>query len=138
MQSGTNMGLSLDGIGSKYSQAWISDFLHDPEKTYRETYDRPTFDHGIGKEAGYVAQMPDKDLDLIAIFLSELKSDVGSSSAPRPPEGRSPFIDNMIGTFAPDSWKKEFQDVRTKDSDELINEPADMQREKMEGGDSDQ
>jgi len=114
MQSGTNMGLSLDGIGSKYSIRWIYDFLRDPEKTYKSRYDRQTFDHAIGREAGYVADMPDEDLQLIATFLSELRSDRGSSSAPLPPEGRSEFIDKMIGTWAPESWKKEFKDVRTK------------------------
>jgi mono/diheme cytochrome c family protein len=113
MQSGTNMGLSLDGIGSKYSREWIYDFLRDPEKTYRSRYNRQTFDHAINREAAYVAEMPDKDLQLIATYLSELRSDRGSSSAPLPPEGRSEFIDKMIGTWAPESWKKNYQDVRT-------------------------
>jgi len=114
MQSGTNMGLSLDGIGSKYSVGWIYDFLRDPENTYRGLYHRQTFDHAIDRGAGYVANMPDEDLRLIATFLSELRSDRGSSSAPLPPEGRSEFIDKMIGTWAPESWKEKFQDVRTK------------------------
>lgn len=119
MQSGTNMGLSLDGIGSKYSYDWIYNFLRDPEKTYKSRYNRQTFDHGLGREAGYVAKMPDQDLRLIATYLSELRSDRGSSSAPLPPEGRSEFIDKMIGTFAPESWKKKFQDVRTKTPEEI-------------------
>jgi len=118
MQSGTNMGLSLDGIGSKYSAGWIYDFLHDPENTYQVVYQRRTFDHGIGREAGYVAEMPDEDLKLIATFLSELRSDRGASSAPLPPEGRSEFIDKMIGTWAPESWKDKFQDIRTKKPEE--------------------
>ena len=42
LRSGTSMGLSLDGLGSKRSLEWIEQFLHDPEKTYGA----PTFDHG--------------------------------------------------------------------------------------------
>ena len=127
MQSGTNMGLSLDGVGSKYSYDWIYNFLRDPEKTYKSRYDRQTFDHAVGREAGYVAEMPDQDLRLIATYLSELRSDRGSSSAPLPPEGRSEFIDKMIGTWAPESWKKKFKDVRTtspEGGDAPAGEPA--------------
>lgn len=42
MGNSTNMGLSLDGQGSKHSKEWIYDFLRDPEATYGS----PTVDHG--------------------------------------------------------------------------------------------
>jgi hypothetical protein len=133
MQSGTNMGLSLDGIGSKYSVSWLYDFLRDPEPTYKSVHQSQTFDHAIGREAGYVATMPDEDLRLIAIFLSELRSDRGSSSAPLPPEGRSEFIDKMIGTWAPESWKEKFQDVRTKSAEEGGSNEADSTQAESSG-----
>lgn len=112
MRNGTNMGLSLDGIGSRRSPQWIHDFLRDPEATYGA----PTFDHGYPpKEAAYVASLPAEDLRLIAVFLSELRSDQGSSSAPMPPEGDSAFIDNMLRLFAPGSWEERFGDVRRRE-----------------------
>lgn len=111
LRSGTSMGLSLDGIGSKYSLERIHDFLINPE----DVYGAPTIDHGTRpKEAAYVANMPKEDLRLIAIFLSELKADAGSSVAKTPPPGRSPFIDTMIGSFAPENWKEKYQDIRDK------------------------
>jgi hypothetical protein len=109
MNNGTNMGLSLDGVGSARTQAWLYDFLRQPEKTYGSA----TVDHGAPpKEAAYVADIPDEELAAIATFISELKSDQGSSSAPVPPEGRSEFIDNMLKNFAPKDWKEKYQDVR--------------------------
>ena len=30
--------------------------------------------------------------------------------------GRSPFIDSMVSTFAPESWKSRFKDIREKDA----------------------
>jgi len=114
MNNGTNMGLDLDGIGSVKTKEWILDFLRDPEKTYPTR----TLDHGAApKEAAFVAGMPPGDLDAIATFLSELKADRGSPAAPQPPEGRSTFIDDMVKMWAPNSWKKEFKDVRTEDFD---------------------
>lgn len=111
VRSGTSMGLSLDGIGSKRSAEWLESFLLSPESNYGA----PTIDHGAPpKEAAYVADMPKEDLRLIAIFLSELKADAGSSVAKVPPPGRSPFIDTMIGSFAPESWKEKYQDVRER------------------------
>ncbi len=105
------MGLSLDGIGSKRSVEWIEKFLHDPENVYGAQ----TLDHGMApKEAAYVSRIPAENLHLIAVFLSELRADPGSSVAKRPPEGRSEFIDSMIGTWAPDSWKEKYQDIREK------------------------
>lgn len=111
------MGLSLDGLGSKRSVEWIEDFLHHPE----DVYGGPTLtlDHGAPpKEAAYVASLPPQDLHLIAIFLSELRADPGSSVARMPPPGRSEFIDNMIGTWAPKEWKEKYQDVRDKKAPE--------------------
>jgi hypothetical protein len=105
------MGLSLDGVGSLRSLDWLVAFLADPEATY----DAKTFDHGPSpKEAAYVSELPEKDRHAIAVFISQLKSDQGSSSAPMPPEGRSDFIDNMVGAWAPADWKERFKDVRTK------------------------
>lgn len=109
MRNGTNMGLSLDGVGSRRDQQWLYDFLRDPEATYSTT----TFDHGYPpKEAAYVAALPADDLRSIATFLSELRSDPGSPSAPAPPEGPSAFIDSMLKMFAPDGWKEKYGDVR--------------------------
>lgn len=111
MRNGTNMGLSLDGLGSKRSKEWIHEFLRDPEAVYGS----PTLDHGYPpKEAAYVSSLDQDTLLAIATFLSELKSDQGSPSAPMPPEGRSDFIDNMVGVFAPEEWKHKYQDVRER------------------------
>jgi Cytochrome c len=111
LRNGTNMGLSLDGVGSLRSLDWLVAFLADPEANYGAK----TFDHGSKpKEAAYVARMPEKDRYDMAVFISQLKSEQGSSSAPMPPEGRSAFIDNMVGAWAPASWKERFQDIRTK------------------------
>lgn len=112
MNNGTNNGLDLDGIGSMRTKEWILTFLREPEKTYPSR----TVDHGAApKAAAYVAAMPVANLDAMATFLSELKADRGSPSAPQPPVGRSKFIDDMVKIWAPESWKKKFQDVRTED-----------------------
>lgn len=115
--SGTSMGgqTTLDGIGSRRSQDWIMRFLSDPERVYKETYQAATIDHGLGKEAGYVAELSAREHELIATFLSELRSKQGASTAPRPPEGHSPFIESMLSIWAPESWKDKYDDVRTKD-----------------------
>lgn len=119
MRAGTSMGLSLDGLGSKYSVEHIENFLHNPE----DFYDGPTLDHGAApKEAAYVANLPPEDLHLIAVFLSELKADPGSSAAKAPPPGRSEFIDSMIGTWAPPEWKEKYQDIRDKDQGQETGE----------------
>jgi len=111
MSEGTNMGNSLDGIGTKRSVEWIEKFLSDPEKTY----DHVTMDHGVSpKQAYYVALLPKKDIHDLAVFLSELKSDQGSSSSPVPPKGESPFVDMMVKTWAPDAWKGKYTDIRDK------------------------
>jgi hypothetical protein len=115
MRNGTNMGLSLDGVGSRRTQQWLYDFLRDPEATYGAV----TFDHGYPpKEAAYVSALPGEELMQIATFLSELRSDPGSPSAPAPPEGPSAFIDGMLKIFAPDSWKEKYGDVRERPADE--------------------
>lgn len=112
MNNGTNMGLDLDGIGSSRTKEWILSFLREPEKTYPTR----TFDHGAApKEAAYVAAMPAGDLDAMATFLSELKADRGSPSAPQPPKGKSTFIDDMLKMWAPKGWKEKYRDVRGKD-----------------------
>lgn len=111
MRNGTNMGLSLDGLGSRRNLEWISKFLTDPEATY----DARTLDHGPApKEAAYVAELPRADLHAIAVFLSELRADQGASAAARPPEGRSEFIDNMVKAWAPKEWSEKYTDIRTK------------------------
>ena len=112
LRNGTNMGLSLDGVGSLRTYEWLYNFLKDPERTY----DAATIDHGASpKEAAYVANMPDEDLKAMAKFISELKSEQGSASAPVPPEGRSEFIDSMVKTWAPKEWEEKYGDVRDKD-----------------------
>lgn len=111
MRNGTNMGLSLDGVGSVRTQEWLYEFLRFPEQTYTAV----TFDHGAPpKEAAYVANMADDELYDIAVFISELKSEQGSASAPMPPEGGSAFIDSMLKTFAPKEWDEKYQDVRER------------------------
>ncbi|MDQ6956628.1 MAG: c-type cytochrome [Mariprofundaceae bacterium] len=111
MSEGTNMGNSLDGIGSKHSVAWLENFLLEPEKNY----DHATMDHGKSpKQAYYVALLPKKDIHDLAVFLSELRSEQGSSSSPVPPKGESPFIDSMVETWAPDAWKEKYTDIRDK------------------------
>ena len=109
LRNGTNMGLSLDGVGSARSYDWLYSFLKDPEKVYEAR----TIDHGPApKEAAYVAQLPDEQLRAIARFISQLKAEQGSSSAPMPPEGRSEFIDDMVKVWAPPEWKDKYHDVR--------------------------
>ena len=109
MRNGTNMGLNLDGIGTRRQPEWIHAFLVDPE----ETYGAPTFDHGSApKEAAYVSEMPKDDLKAIATFLSQLKAEQGSAAAPLPPEGKSGFIDNMVRMWAPADWAEKYDDVR--------------------------
>jgi cytochrome c553 len=111
LRNGTNMGLSLDGVGSARSYEWIYSFLKDPESTY----DAKTLDHGAApKEAAYVAKLPDEDLQAVARFISQLKAEQGSSSAPMPPEGRSQFIDSMVKAWAPKEWQDKYEDVRDK------------------------
>lgn len=113
LRNGTNMGLNLDGIGSRKTPEWIADFLSHPESAYPVR----TVDHGPGKEAAYVAQMPPEKLRAIAVFLSELRADNGAATAAAPPEGRSEFIDNMVKMWAPAEWNEKYQDVRTKSSE---------------------
>lgn len=113
LRNGTNMGLSLDGVGSLRTVDWLYNFLKSPEKTYGA----PTIDHGAApKEAAYVSELPDENLRAMAQFISELKAEQGSASAPVPPEGRSEFIDNMVKTWAPKEWKEKYSDVREKQS----------------------
>jgi len=114
LRNGTNMGLSLDGVGSFRTYDWLYNFLKNPV----ETYGAVTIDHGARpKEAAYVALMPDDELKAMARFISELKAEQGSSSAPMPPEGRSEFIDSMVKTWAPKEWEEKYGDVREKNND---------------------
>jgi hypothetical protein len=113
LRNGTNMGLNLDGIGSRRTLDWIVNFLNHPEATYSVR----TVDHGPGKEAAFVAEIPQEKLQAIAVFLSELRADRGAATAEAPPEGRSEFIDNMVKMWAPSDWNSKYQDVRTKSHD---------------------
>lgn len=116
LRNGTNMGLSLDGVGSLRTLDWLVSFLADPEKVYGAK----TLDHGPApKEAAYVSRMSEQDRYAIAVFISELKSEQGSSSAPMPPEGRSEFIDSMVGAWAPKEWREKYTDIREKQPTEL-------------------
>lgn len=111
LRSGTSMGLSLDGIGNKRTVEWLEKFFIDPEGTYGAL----TLDHGLPpKEAAYVSELPAEDRRAIAVFLSELRADPGSSVAKVPPPERSEFIDNMLEVWAPEDWKEKYQDVRDK------------------------
>jgi cytochrome c553 len=113
LRNGTNMGQTadLDGLGSRRSMEWIYAFLTDPVANYGAE----TMDHRPGqRSAAYVAEMPKEKLHAIAVFLSELKSDQGSSSAAVPPKGDSPFIDSMVKTWAPKEWKEKYPDIRYK------------------------
>jgi len=108
--NGTNMGLNLDGIGSRHDLTYILAFLHDPENTYGSK----TVDHGPApKEAAYVSRIPEQDLHAIAVFLSQLKADRGAPAAQEPPSGKSSFIDAMLDMWAPDTWRMFFTDVRS-------------------------
>jgi len=107
--SGTNMGLTLDGIGSKRSLDYLYNFLKEPEKTYRGA---KTVLHAPTKEAAYVSALPDADLRAIAVFMSQLKADRGAASAFQPPKGESSFIDAMLGMWVPAGWINQFKDVR--------------------------
>ncbi len=107
--SGTSMGVSLDGLGSKHDADYFYNFLKHPE----QTYGAKTMDHGAPpKEAAYVSALPDADLHDMAIFLSELKADQGSSSSFEPPEGQSSFIDAMLDMWTPAGWRSKFKDIR--------------------------
>ncbi len=109
MRNGTNMGLVLDGIGSKRTLEYLDKFLINPEATYPGT----TMDHGPSKGAAFVAKLPQADLQAIAVFLSELRANPGSNASRLPPVGgESKFIDEMVRMWAPDSWKSEYKDVR--------------------------
>ena len=118
-RNGTNMGLDLDGIGSKRSFKYLLNFLKHPEQTYAAA----TIDHGPApKEAAYVAKLPDADLHALATFLYEDKADQGSADSPLPPKGKSSFIDDMVKVWAPRSWKSEFTDVRTEEKPDNSSE----------------
>lgn len=109
--SGTSMGVSLDGLGSKHDVNYFYNFLKDPENTYGAK----TIDHGAPpKDAAYVSALPDADLHTLAIFLSQLRSDQGSSSSFEPPKGESSFIDAMLDMWVPDLWRGQYKDIRDK------------------------
>jgi len=118
VRNGTNMGLDLDGIGSKRNLQYLTDFLKNPEATYVTR----TVDHGPGKAAAYVAELPEADRHAIAVFLSELRATQGSPDARLPPQGRSGFIDEMVRVWAPEGWKSGHQDVRDESKPEQKEE----------------
>jgi len=110
--NGTNMGLDLDGVGSRHDLAYLEAFLRDPEATYITR----TVEHGARpKSAAYVSELPAADRHAIAVFLSQLRADRGGASAPMPPPGKSGFIDAMLELWVPDSWRIMFSDVRDRD-----------------------
>jgi len=118
LRSGTSMGLSLDGLGSKRSLAWIEQFLATPE----EMYGAPTIDHGMPpKEAAYTSRLSAEKRRLIAVFLSELRADPGSSVAKVPPPEHSKFIDSMVKTWAPKDWQEKYTDIRDKDNTDSLD-----------------
>jgi len=128
LREGTNMGRTadLDGIGSRRTMQWMYAFLQNPQKNY----DGQAIDHAPGeRSAAYVAKMPKEELHAIAVFLSELKSDQGSSSSPIPPKGESPFIDSMVNTWAPKEWKKKYKDIR--DDPEVLKRANEAAVEEM-------
>ncbi len=115
VRNGTNMGLDLDGIGSKRSLQYLVDFLKNPEVTYASvTNGAQTVDHGPGKAAQGVANLPESERHALAVFLSELRANRGSPDAPLPPKEQSSFIDAMVKEWAPDWWKKDHKDIRTQ------------------------
>ena len=103
------MGVSLDGLGSKHDVDYFYNFLKAPE----QTYGAKTLDHGAPpKDAAYVSSLPDADLRAMAVFLSELKSDQGSSTSFEPPPGESSFINAMLDMWTPEGWRNKFKDIR--------------------------
>jgi len=116
LRMGTSMGLSLDGIGSKRSVEWLEAFIANPEGTY----EYKTLDHGPPpKEAAYAMRLPKEDRRLIAIFLSELRADAGSSVAKVPPPEHSEFIDGMVKAWAPKEWSEKYTDIRDRKPEEV-------------------
>ena len=111
LRMGTSMGLSLDGIGSKRSLEWLEEFLANPESKY----EGETLDHGLPpKEASYVMTMSKEDRHLMAVFLSELRAEAGSSVAKVPPPEHSEFIDGMVKAWAPKEWQEKYTDIRDR------------------------
>jgi hypothetical protein len=108
VRNGTNNGVSLDGIGSLRSMDYLVGFLHHPESVYQAQ----TMEHGPGKPAAYVADLPESDLHSMAIFLSELKASQGSPDARLPVEAHSGFVDEMVKIWAPSTWKSQYHDLR--------------------------
>ena len=108
LRNGTNYGVSLDGIGSQRSMDYLVAFLRDPESTYRTQ----TVEHGPGKRAAYVAELPQSDQHALAVFLSELKAVQGSPDARLPVEAHNGFVDEMVKIWAPSTWKSQYHDVR--------------------------
>ncbi len=121
LNSGTNMGLDLDGIGTRRSSQYLINFLKNPEATY----ETKTVDHGLPpKRAAFVSDLPAEDLRLMAVFLSELRADPGSPAA-EAPLGPSGFIDEMVKIWAPKNWKAEYKDVREPGTDNSKEEQHD-------------
>jgi len=124
VRNGTNMGLDLDGEGSKRSLQYLTDFLKNPEQTYGTR----TVDHGPNRAAAYVAQLPEADRHALAVFLSELRAVQGSPDARVPPQGKSGFIDYMVKEWAPEGWKSGHQDVRNEAAPEQHEEAKPVQK----------
>ena len=118
VRNGTNMGLDLDGEGSKRSLEFLINFLKNPEATYGSQ----TVDHGPGKAAAFVSELPESDRHALAVFLSELIATQGSPDAKLPPKGRSGFIDEKVKEWAPSGWKSSHPDIRDEAKQEQKEE----------------
>lgn len=130
-RNGTNMGLDLDGIGSKRSRDYLLSFLRDPQSVYPSR----ALDHGPApKEAAYVAQLPDADLQAMATFLSELRAEQGSGAARLPMAQRSGFVDGMVQMWAPENWKNEHKDLRIEAGQQPVATGHDEQSKSSTGG----
>lgn len=112
LRDGTNMGVVLDGLGSKYDFNYFYDFLKTPEKTYGAK----TIDHGAPpKTAAYVSTLPDPDLRALARFLSQLRADQGAADSPTPPKEKSPAVESLLKKLAPADWKENRSEETTEE-----------------------
>ena len=102
--------LAWTALGSKHDVDYFYSFLKKPEQTYGRKDDGPWC--SAQRMHAYVSALPDSELRTMAIFLSELKADQGSSSSFEPPPGDSSFIDAMLDMWAPDNWRTEYKDIR--------------------------
>jgi cytochrome c553 len=101
LRDGTNMGVVLDGLGSKYDFNYFYNFLKHPNDVLGQTVD-----HGDApKTAAYVSDLPDPELRDLAHFLSQLRADPGAADSPIAPSEKSPAIEALLRRLAPEAWK---------------------------------